>query len=95
MRGRRLVGRGGSGILMKVAGRSPRRGFGACACGRAVPEGAGGACGGAWAPWVDFGPVAFERILGRREPFGGRPCAVMPLEPEPVSGGDLGGGRSS
>jgi hypothetical protein len=54
---------------------------------------------------VAFGPVAFERIPGRRDvaggdagcmaAFGDRPCAVMPLEPEPVSGGDLGGGRSS
>ena len=47
--------------------------------------GAGGAGGGGpGGERADFGPVAFERILGHRKVAKGRPCAVMPLGPEPV-----------
>ena len=42
---------------------------------------------------ADFGPVAFERILGRRKVAKGRPCAVMPLGPEPVPQRETLGGR--
>ena len=56
---------------------------------RKVPEGARGV----GAAGVDFGPVAFERILGRRKVAKGRPCAVMPLGPEPVPQRETLGGR--
>lgn len=49
-----------------------------------VPEGTGGRAGRRGRGGADFGPVAFERILGRRKVAKGRPCAVMPLGPEPV-----------
>jgi hypothetical protein len=89
----------GSGIFERWRGGIRAGGPFLCVrCGcfghRQVPERKHGRAWGARGG-VAFGPVAFERILGRRESAGDRPCAVMPLEPEPVSGGDLGGGRSS
>ena len=72
----------GSGILVKVAGSESLAASGVRAFpwGRTAPGGAGSAL------------VAFERPLGAKRSFAvwGRPCAVMPLEPDARSVRDGG-----
>ena len=68
------LGVAGSGIWKGGGSESARRAPGLLLDGAVQGERRGGSAG--------FGPVAFERALWGWTTLKGRPCAVMPLEPD-------------